>query len=432
MSSCSTDRRSFVKSLAAGAAAAPVLTLFGPLRQAFAADLERAGLATHTRGSFAQLRSAYMLDPKVTYLNHASIGTIPTAVFDARSRYQELCEKNPWLYMWGGAWEGAREEVRAEAASLLHCKASEVSFTHNTTEAFNVLAHGLPLGRGDEVVFSSLNHDGASVCWSHMAPERGFTVKRFQFPVSDVPKLTKADILNLYDEQITSKTRVLVLPHIDNMVGLRHPVRELTELARSKGVEFVAVDAAQTVGMMSVDVHGMGVDMFAASPHKWLQAPKGLGLMYLSESVRERVHPMWVTWGQRRDGWRGTGRIYEDYGTRNLAEVLTLADAIEFQSRTPPVEREARLRELWEYTHRRAMEHPRTDWRSPHSWELGGSLYAVEIRDKNITEVSEWMFREHGVVFRPFRSQELNTARISPNVFNTEEEIERFLRLATG
>ena len=427
-----SDRRTFVKSLAAGAAAAPVLSLFGPLRQAFAGDLERVGLATHTTRSFAQLRSAYMLDPEVTYLNHASIGTIPTAVFDARSRYLELCERNPWLYMWGGAWEGQREEVRAKAASLLHCNASEVSFTHNTTEAFNVLAHGLPLGQGDEVVFSSLNHDGASVCWSHMAAERGFTVKRFQFPVSDVPKLTKADILNLYDEQITSKTRVLVLPHIDNMVGLRHPVRELAELARSKGVEFVAVDAAQTVGMMSVDLQRMGVDMFAASPHKWLQAPKGLGLMYLSESVRERVHPMWVTWGQRRDGWRGTGRIYEDYGTRNLAEVLTLADAIEFQSRMRPVEREARLRELWEYTRRRVMEHPRTDWRSPHSWELGGSLYAVEIRDKNITEVSEWMFREHGIVFRPFRSQGLNTARISPNVFNTEEEIERFLRLATG
>jgi selenocysteine lyase/cysteine desulfurase len=62
---------------------------------------------------------------------------------------------------------------------------------------------------------------------------------------------------------------------------------------------------------------------------------------------------------------------------------------------------------------------------------LGGSLYAVEIRDKNIADVSQWMFREHGVVFRPFRSQGLNTARISPNVFNTEDDIERFIELAT-
>ena len=432
MTLCPTDRRRFVKSLAVGAAAAPILSVLGPLRGAFARDLARLELENYTTRTFAQMRSEYLLDPGVTYLNHASIGTIPQAVFDARSRYLEICERNPWLYMWGGGWEEPREEVRAKAGEFLGCRPTEVSFTHNTTEAFNLLANGLPLGPGDEVVFSSLNHAGASVCWTHMAPKKGFTVKQFQFPIADVPRLTKDDVLNLYDEQITSRTRVLAFPHIDNMVGLRHPVRELAELAHSKGVEFVAVDAAQTAGMFTVDVDEMGVEMFAASPHKWLQAPKGTGLMYLRESIREHVHPMWVTWGQQRAGWTGTGRIFEDYGTRNHAEVLTLGDAIEFQARMAPDQREARLRELWEYTRRRAMEHPMTDWHSPHSWEMGGSLYAVEIRDKNIAEVSQWMFEEHGVVFRPFRSQELNTARISPNVFTSEEEIERFFRLGTA
>ena len=193
----------------------------------------------------------------------------------------------------------------------------------------------------------------------------------------------------------------------------------------------MAVDAAQTVGMVPVNVAQMGVDVFATSPHKWLQAPKGLGLTYVSEKMRHLVRPMWVTWGQTRTGWTDTGRVFEDYGTRNLAEVLTLGDAIDFQRRLSPSEREAHLRGLWEYTRRRAMEHPGTDWRSSHSWELGGSLYAVEIRDKNIADVSQWMFQEHGVVFRPFRSQGLNTARISPNMFNTEEDIERFIELAT-
>jgi selenocysteine lyase/cysteine desulfurase len=90
--------------------------------------------------------------------------------------------------------------------------------------------------------------------------------------------MTKADVLDAYDRHITPRTRVLVFPHVDNIVGLRHPARELADLAHSKGVEFVAVDAAQTVGMLPVDLQAMGVDVYAASPHKWLQAPKGIGL----------------------------------------------------------------------------------------------------------------------------------------------------------
>ncbi len=425
-----TDRRTFVKDLAWGAGSISALGAFLPARAAFGRDLGRVGLRGHTSSSFPGLRDDYMLASDVTYLNHASIGTMPRAVFDARSRYLEVCETNPWLYMWGGAWEEPREEVRRMAARLLRCDAGEVTFTHNTTEAFNILAQGLPLVPGDEVVFSSLNHAGASQAWFHVARERGFAVKRFQFPVLDVPNMSTADILNVHDEQITSSTRVLVLPHVDNIVGLRHPVRELANLARSRGVEFVAVDAAQTVGMLDVDVRELGVDVFATSPHKWLQAPKGLGLMYVRKEMQERLRPMWVTWGQNR--WQGTARIFEDYGTRNLAEVLTLGDAIEFQSRLDNRERETKLRSLWDFARRTATEHDGIEWRSPHSWELSSSLYAVGLRGHDATQLARSMFEEHKVVFRGFREQGLNAARLSPNVFNTDEEIERFFQLATG
>ncbi len=425
-----SNRRHFLKTVAAGAAAAPLLSMLLPLREAFGRDIDRLGLRGMKGDAFRQLRDDYMLDPNVTYLNHASIGTMPKAVFDARARYLALCERIPWVYLWGGGWEEPREAVRAQAARLLRCDAAELTFTHNTTEAFNVLAHGLPLGPGDEVVFSSLNHDGASVAWDHMASERGFSVNRFQFPVLDMPTMSKADVLNAYDAHITSRTRVLVVPHIDNMIGLRHPLRELAALARTKGVEFVAVDSAQTVGMLDIDLRGLDIDVFATSPHKWLQAPKGLGLMYVSAAVQERLRPMWVTWGQNR--WSGTARIFEDYGTRNLAEALTLGDAMEFQSRIAPAQREARLRRLWDFTRTMAMENAGTAWRSPDSWELGGSLVAVEIRDKNVSELAGSMFQDHGFVFRAFRSQGLNSVRLSPNVFNTEEEIARFFEIATA
>ena len=425
----STPRRDFLKTMALGSLGVPVASTLLAVQEAFSQDLEALNLADYTTASFPRLRDQYMLAAAVTYLNHASIGTVPRPVYEAHTRYLQLCETNPWLHMWGGAWEEPRETVRAKAAQVLRCDTEEVSILHNTTEAFNILAQGLPLGPGDEVVFSSLNHAGASVAFFHTAEVRGFDVTQFDFPVRDVPTMTTDDVLAIYDEHLTAKTKLLVVPHIDNAVGLRHPLRALTQLARDKGVAYVAVDAAQTVGMIPVDMQAYGVDVYATSPHKWLQSPKGLGLSFFSKAVQDVLRPMWVTWGQSR--WKDTARAYEDYGTRNLPETLALGDAIDFQAQLHTDERAQHLRDLWSFTHTMATEHPQGEWRSPMSWELGGSLYAVEIQGRKSNDLFEHLFQDHGFVFRPFSTDDLNTVRLSPNVFNTEEEIARFFELAT-
>ncbi len=418
-----THRRAFLKQLALIAGAPGLGKLMG-LDRAFAEELERLPRPDTGDASLSDLRDSYLLSPDIIYFNHGSIGTIPKAVMDARAAYLDLCETNPWLYMWGGEWDEPREAVRESAARLLVCDPSEVALTHNTTEGFNTLANGLPLGRGDEVVFSSLNHPGASICWHLNAEVKGFKVRSFDFPILDVPQMTADDVLNAYDRNITSATRVLVFPHIDNIVGLRYPVKHLAALAKSKGVEIVAVDGAQAVGMIEVDMTDFGIDVYCASPHKWLQAPKGLGLMYVRKDVQERIRPMWVTWGQAR--WKGTARIYEDYGTRNLPEVITLGDAIDFQAKLGAGAKEARYREIWQRFRSAGAESGLITWRSPTSWPLSASLYALEIRGVDSQVAFDRMYREHGFVFRPFHTQGLNTVRISPNTYNTDAEIERF------
>ena len=414
-----TTRRRFLGQ-AGTALAAPFLAQLAATRRAFAADLPESG-------PFDQLREMYSLDPGVTYLNHASIGTVPRLVQQAQQRYLELCETNPWLHMWGGAWEEPREEVRRKAAALMGCRANEVALTHNTTETFNVLASGLPLGRGDEVLMSSLTHSGASVCFRHAAETRAYRVTSFDFPVLEVPTMTSDDVLALFDRHITRRTRLLVLPHVDNTVGLRHPVRELAALARSRGVRWVVVDAAQTVGMLPVDVPTLGVDVVASSPHKWLQSPKGLGLAYVRREVQDELRPMWVTWGRER--WGDSARKYEDYGTRNLAEVLALGDAMDFQDSLGEEAKERHHRRLWEHTRAAVAASPRLIWRSPVRWDLGAALYAIEVRGEKSRDVFSRLFDEHGFVFRPFDALGLNTIRLSPNVTNTTDEIDRLVAL---
>jgi isopenicillin-N epimerase len=419
------DRRSFVRTIAGGATASALASL-AAARSVFAEALERIAPVRGARG-FQGLRDAYMLGSDVLYLNHASIGTIPRAVHEARVRYLTLCESNPHLYMWGEPWQAPKEEVRSKGAALLGCTAEEVAITHNTTEGFSLLAQGLPLGPGDEVLFSSLNHSGASVGWQHHGARRGYSVRRFPFPILDLPGMSARDVVDTYVAEIRPGTRVLVFPHIDNIVGLRYPVRLLADAARARGVEFIAVDAAQSVGMISVDVTAMGVDFLATSPHKWVQAPKGLGMLYVRRDVQEQLSPMWISSGQARN--RGTAGIYDDYGTRNLPEVLALGDAIDFQQRLGPAAKEAQHRAVWQRLRDAAESSPRLTWHSSRDWSLSCALYGIEVNGQSSSELSDRLFREHGLVFRPFHTQGLESMRISPNVNTTDTEIARFLEL---
>ncbi|MDT8368076.1 MAG: aminotransferase class V-fold PLP-dependent enzyme [Longimicrobiales bacterium] len=423
-----TTRRRFIERVLAASAG---LAVAPPLEAAFG-TLPRIlpGLTLGDASSEAidALRAEYLLDPGLLYVNHASIGTIPRAVHEAHLAALRLCETDPWLHMWGPAWEAPREEVRRGLAELLGTDSSSIAITHNTTEGFNQLAAGLDLGPGDEVLYTELNHAGASVCWMHWAERKGFTVRQIPFPVEAAMAMSAEEFAAVHLDHLRPETRVLVFPHIDNRIGVRHPLRLLADGAHARGVEVVAVDGAQTAGMIPCDLEASGVDAFAGSPHKWIQAPKGLGLFYLREALRERLRPTWVTWGQAQ--WDGTVRRFEDYGTRNLPAVMALGDALDVQEGIGAEAKLSRYRTIHTRLRDAVDATPGLAWRSPRDFELGGSLVAIEVLGRPAPEVGEHLWREHRVGLRSFGNRP-NALRISPNVGTTDEEIDRLIHLLT-
>lgn len=411
-------RRSFLASLASAGALAPLARRLEAVETTFEHALW--GLGSNPTPEY--LKERYLLDPDIAYLNHASIGTMPKAVHDARVEYSAICESNPHLYIWGGAWDGLLDEVRSKAGLVLGANAESVSLTHNATEGFNTLAHGLPLGPGDEVLFSSLNHGGASIPWENAAVSRGFTVRRFELPLEKIPSLSTEELVELHREAISPETRVLVFPHIDNIVGLRHPMAALNRMAKAAGVEYVTVDGAQAVGMIPVDVAAAGVDAYSASSHKWLQSPKGLGLFYVTPELRDQLRPMWVRYGL--DRWNHTPRMYEDYGTRNSPEVMSLGDAMDFQDALGAGEKEASYRRLRSGMKERVDASPHLRWNSPQGWELGSTIVSVGFDFQPASGLSKELFADHGIVLRPFQSKNFNAFRISPNLVTTDDEMD--------
>jgi selenocysteine lyase/cysteine desulfurase len=313
---------------------------------------------------------------------------------------------------------------------MMGCSPKDLAITHNTTEGFNVFAQGLPLGPGDEVLFSTLNHAGASICWEHFGSQRGYSVRRFEFPLEDVPGMSSQDVVRIHAEQIRDETRVLVFPHIDNIVGLRHPMPDLSSMAKESGVEFVLVDAAQSAGMIPLDLASSGVDGFSTSPHKWVQSPKGLGLLYVTQELQQRLPAMWVTWGKAQ--WSGSARKYEDYGTRDLPEVLSLGDALEFQATLGESRKVSRYREMFQFLQSAVDAASHLTWRSPRRWEMGGILMSMGLERGGASDASRMLFEEHGIVVRPFPQPGLDALRISPNLMNTEEEMTRLVSILEG
>ena len=416
----SYSRRRFLK----GATAAALLAELGLIREAASMSLPPIGATTRSAAVLG--KEQYSLDPSITYLNHGSIGTIPRIVQEAHAGYLSLCETNPWLYIWSDPWVEAKETVRSKAAALMGCGAEEVAITHNTTECFNLLAYGLPLESGDEVLFSSINHTGASVSWRLQGARRGYTVRQFDFPISNIAELSISDIVLRYEQAIGPKTRVLVLPHVDNMIGLRHPVAQITKMARENGVRWIVVDGAQTVSMIPVDMHALGVDAYATSAHKWIQAPKELGLAFIRKEIQDEIQPLWSTWGQ--NSWKGTVRIFEDYGTRALPAVVALGDAIDFQNQLPVEARERHHRQLWSDMQQIVAESDDLIWRSPRDWNLSAALYAVEVREKKSSDLGRSLFENHGVIVRAFSNTELNALRVSPNIANDIDDLGKLVR----
>lgn len=414
-----TSRRDFLKTLTAGSSLS-ALALLNPIgirfQKRLKEDFTLRGLPTS---------KDYSLEKGVKYLNHGSIGTIPKIVQEAHQDYLSACESNPWFYMWSGEWDKPIENTRQKVADFLNAESNEISFPHNTTEVYNLLALGLDLNTNDEVLFCNLNHAGASIPFHIHSKKRGYKVKVFDIPTENLSTIKTQDILDLYEANISSNTKLIVMPHIDNTFGLRHPVKEITTLARSKGVEFISIDTAQTMGMIPIDVKELDIDVIGTSAHKWIQAPKGVSVAYFSKRIQQSIDPIWVTWGQKE--WKDSAKKFEDYGTRNLPEVLTLGHAIDFQNNLDTSAKEKRLKEIWGYAMDLSSKNKNTVWRSPQSWELGGSLFVIELKNMVPSEFAKKAFYDHGLVFRPFDNH--STIRISPNLFNTKEELDNLFSL---
>jgi len=210
--------------------------------------------------------------------------------------------------------------------------------------------------------------------------------------------------------------------HVINTNGMILPVKRVVEMARPHGI-LVAVDGAQAPGMIDVDLSDLGCDFYAASSHKWLFSPKGVGVLFARHESQPLLKPLIVA-----RGWDDRSiRRFENYNTRNLPEVLGLGAAFDFQNLVGPGRRQARIFELKRYLRDRLADAPAFAVKTPASDELSCGIITVEVLGHPVREVATALAERHRIDCRPRTSHDLNGLRISLSIFNTEDQIDVLL-----
>jgi selenocysteine lyase/cysteine desulfurase len=361
----------------------------------------------------------FRLEPGLVYLNNASLGPSPALVADATEAFRRQLDGFPSRYMWG-AWSEEKEAVRSKAAALLGASSEEIALIHNTTEGMNLVASSLELQPGDEVIVGNHEHTSGTVPWQYWQEPKGVRLVR---PILPIIPSDPDEIVEVYRRAITSRTKVISMCHIVNTNGMILPVKQVSAMARPRGI-VVAVDGAQAPGMINVDLHDLGCDFYAASAHKWLFSPKGVGIFYSRQESQRLLKPLIVC-----RGWEDRSiRRFENYNTRNLPEVLGLGVAVDFQNLMGRERRQARIFALKKYFRQLIEDKPVFAVKTPESDLLSAGITTVEVVGREVKEVATALAERHRIDCRPMTSHGLNGVRISLSVFNSEDQVDLLVR----
>jgi selenocysteine lyase/cysteine desulfurase len=377
MTTITSSRRDLLRGLA-GAAALYGLTSM----EASAAEggsLPSASLLKSDPDSYwNRLRDEQFLMPgKRAFLNTGSLGVAPRpvvkAVADYLHRAAELevealqVERYP---RWG--YETLDEE-RTEIAEFLGCQMHELALTHNATEAISIIAGGMPLEKGAEVLLTDQEHPSGRGPWQVREAKGELTTRVVNIPL---PPESPEQLVDTIISAIGPRTRVISFSGITSPTGLLMPIREICDEARSRGVISV-VDGAHMTGQVPHRIDEMNCDYFAGSPHKWLFAPAGSGVLYIRDEHLDRHYPVIATAGWNDKSMKAAR--FMRFGTNNRAIIEGFVAGLRFAREIGPDAIYDRIHTLARDVYDRARELPYVEMLSPEDDRMYGSLVTFKI-----------------------------------------------------
>lgn len=367
---------------------------------------------------WARVRKDYVLNPEYINLESGYYNIIPTPTLKKFTQHISEVNFQGSLYMRTVQWEN-KKRIAARLAGMLNCPAENLILTRNTTESLDMIIGGYPWEAGDEAILALQDYGAMKDHFEQVAGRYGVvcrTVSVPNHPDSD------AELVRLYEEQITSKTRMIMICHMINITGQILPVRKICDMAHRHGVE-VLVDGAHCVGHIPVDIEALDCDYYGSSLHKWLSAPLGAGMLYVKS---EHIPKIWPLLAEHRRDPGDIGRLNHT-GTHPVHTDLAIADAMDYLQRIWLERKTERLRYLQRYWSDRLRRVPNIVVNTPEDPERSCGIANVGIAHMKPARLAEVLMEEFGIFTVAIDYANVKGCRITPNVFTTTGELDRFV-----
>ncbi|HQY67281.1 MAG TPA: aminotransferase class V-fold PLP-dependent enzyme [Pyrinomonadaceae bacterium] len=369
---------------------------------------------------WATIQQAFSVTRSMVNLNNGGVSPSPRMVTEAFVRYTWQQEDATAYIMWH-ILEPQSETVRTGLAEIFGCSPEEIAITRNASESLEIVMMGLDLKSGDEILTSTQDYPRMLTTLRQRELREGLKLNLVKIPIA--PKNVD-DIAAAFERAVTPRTKLILISQQINLTGQILPVKQICDMARSKGIETV-VDGAHAFAQFDSKLSDIGCDYYGTSLHKWLYAPKGTGMLYVK---RDKISKIWALMASE-DRNKNDIRKFEEIGTHSAAMRLAIGEAILFHNAIGGKRKEERLRYLSRYWMNKLKDIPKVGFNTSFDPQQSCAIANFKIDGIDPVAIGSYLMSKHKIITTPIVHDEFTGIRITPNVYTTLWELDRFCEI---
>lgn len=364
------------------------------------------------------VRSQYDLHPDFINLESGYYNIIPKPTLKKQIEHIKRVNLEGSFYMRKSRFKD-KSTITSELANFVGCDSKNLVVTRNTTESLDLIISGFPWKSGDEAIYASQDYGAMQDMFEQIGKRHGVVLKKVSVP--NHPK-NDTELISLYESQITSKTRLIMISHMVNITGQILPVKKICDMAHSHGVE-VLVDGAHCVGHFNFKIDSLNCDYYGSSLHKWLATPLGAGLLYVNNKHIPKIWPLIA------DHEKDPNKIQRlsHTGTHPVSTDLTIIDAIEYLNSIGIKKKESRLRFLKTYWQNALKDESNIVINTPFDPQRSCGIGNVGLKNMKPETLAKRLYEEFGIFTVAIDYANVKGCRITPNIFTSENELDTFI-----